>query len=254
MTTIKCKKCGTDLEIPYDSKQCKICGKDLISSLTHAIKTAEAATKKMVSNIEEVTKLAIELHKASVKKVTRINNSAEKEIKKIAEDCISEIKACSSTRTKAELEAIAEKSRKAQQAVLDKAVRNTNMIVENHKKEIEWLSEETGFELTQALLDKMNAAMSVKPIKPKSVKFMDLTNTIGYLLFFLITPLGMVTAEEYFLGGAIVIAGGFMALPPVQNKILKSFDWISLVSLWLLTLVVIVTGVLKVILSMGAGV
>lgn len=253
MTTIKCKKCGTDLEIPYDSNKCKSCGKDLIASVNHSIKTTEAETKKLISSKENVMEMALELQDASVKKVAEINDNAQKEIVKLAEDCIREIETCSSTATKEELEALAEKSKKAQQIIFDKAVSQTNMVAENHKKQIEWLSEETGFEITEELLSEIQTTTRKIPPEPKMEKLVNVTtDAVDYILFFLITPLGMVTVEDHFLGGIILIIGGFMSLPPLKNKILKRFDWISLASFWLLTLVVIIAGMFKLMLSTSA--
>jgi DNA-directed RNA polymerase subunit RPC12/RpoP len=254
MTTIKCKKCGTDLEIPYDSSKCKNCGKDLIASVNHSIKTTEAETKNLMASKEKIVAMALEIKNISIEKVDKINADAEKDMKKIAEDSISEIEACGSTSTKAELDAITTKYTEAQKAVFDKALRNSKMVVENHKKEIEWLSEKTGFEITEDLLDKIDATTHNKQPKLKAEKLVSLSvDAVDYIIFFLVTPLGMATVEDYFLGGAILIIGGFMALPPLRNKILKSFSWISLASFWLLMLVVIMAGLFKLILSMGAG-
>ena len=76
---------------------------------------------------------------------------------------------------------------------------------------------------------------------------MSVTDRISWATFFLLTPLGMVLIEDFFLGGLLLTIGAVLHLPPLLKKILKSNPWLSPFTLVLISHVLIIAGLVKTI-------
>lgn len=76
---------------------------------------------------------------------------------------------------------------------------------------------------------------------------MSVSDRISWATFFLLTPLGMVLIEDFFLGGLLLTIGAVLHLPPLLKKILKSNPWLSPFTLVLISHVLIIAGLVKTI-------
>lgn len=76
---------------------------------------------------------------------------------------------------------------------------------------------------------------------------MSVSDRISWATFFLLTPLGMVLIEDFFLGGLLLTIGAVLHLPPLLKKILKSNAWLSPFTLVLISHVLIIAGLVKTI-------
>lgn len=76
---------------------------------------------------------------------------------------------------------------------------------------------------------------------------MSVSDRISWATFFLLTPLGMVLIEDFFLGGLLLTIGAVLHLPPLLKKILKSNTWLSPFTLVLISHVLIIAGLVKTI-------
>ena len=69
MTTIKCKKCEHDIEIPSESRNCLECGKPVIGSINAAIKESKMETKAILDNKAQAKKTIRALQKKTAKEI-----------------------------------------------------------------------------------------------------------------------------------------------------------------------------------------
>lgn len=80
----------------------------------------------------------------------------------------------------------------------------------------------------------------------------DITAVLGYLMFFLVTPLGMVIFEDYPAAGLLLLLGGFGSMPAVTNYIVKKVEWIYPANLFFIAQAFIGSGLFKLIMSVEA--
>lgn len=90
---------------------------------------------------------------------------------------------------------------------------------------------------------------AVKGVKGKTD---DLAVMLGYLTFFLITPLGMVVFEDYAAAGGLLVLGGTLSMPAIANFVIKKVSWIYPVSVVLLAQLFVLSGLFKLVTSIGA--
>lgn len=244
MTTIKCKKCEHDIEIPSESRNCLECGKPVIGSINAAIKESKMETKAILDNKAQAKKTIRALQKKTAKEINENGKIVNRKLVMIKDKATEQIKAMPADATNDMMKAVAEQANKDQDEIFNAGTKQAEAIMKKHTDEVAKIAKDAGIDAPKSSLDiaRLSKDDVVAAKQVKSEKAMDF---IQYGVFFLITPLGMLTIEEFFAVGLLLLVAGVIALPPISKKILSSFNWLSSVNLFFITHVLVVAGLYR---------
>lgn len=251
MTTIKCKKCECNIEIPSDSRKCAECGTAIYSSVNTVIKDSEKEIKVQLA----------EGKKRAVKKIYLLQRIAKTEIAKNTKRVnrqMLEIRAAAKSQLKAlpkdaetdVMEAIVWKSNKDCNAVFEEGAKVAEEIISKHNKEVAIIADQAGIKPPKSSLS-IQKLSNADIVADSASKLGDAVDLFQYGIFFLVTPLGMILVEQYPVAGGLLLVAGMLALPQLSKAILKKLNWIGRANLFLLTHVILLAGLIKAITDIG---
>ena len=244
MTIIKCKKCEHDIEIPSKSKECAECGAPVIGSINLAIKEAKLESKAITNERKAAAKTILALQKKTKKDILENGKIVNRKLVSIKSKAADQIRAMPADTTDDMMKMIVEQANKEQDDIFNAGTKDAKAIMKKHTDEVAKIAASVGIEPPNSTLSVEKATKDDKKALAQ-VKAEKFNSFIQYGTFFLITPLGMLTIEEYFPVGLVLIIAGFISLPPLNKKILSTFSWLSGINLMVITHVMIVAVLYK---------
>ena len=132
------------------------------------------------------------------------------------------------------------------QEALDESIKESENLSKGYNEKLRVLHQKAGLDEPKNI--------SFEVITPKDArdkaagKKSSLIVILGYLMFFLVTPLGMAVFEDHVSVGSLLILGGLLSLPTLFNYIIGKFTWVHPLNILLISQVFILAGLLKLII------
>lgn len=131
---------------------------------------------------------------------------------------------------------------------LDESIKESESLSKGYNEKLRVLHKKAGFEVPEPVSFEVITPKAARNNAAGESSTTSLFSILGYIMFFLVTPLGMAIFEDHVTVGALLILGGLLSLPTLFNYIIRKFTWVHPLNVLLISQVFIVAGLIKLIM------